>query len=67
MKNMVKKGVAVCLATLMVGSTTSVFAVDSSNPTTEHSFVQEFKDLSGENRLRTRWWVPGSPYDKIRN
>ena len=64
MKNMVKKGVAICLAALMVGSTTSVFAVDSSNSTTENSFLQEFKDPSGENRPKTRWWVPGSHMTK---
>ena len=61
---MVKKGVAICLAALMVGSTTSVFAVDSSNSTTENSFLQEFKDPSGENRPKTRWWVPGSHMTK---
>lgn len=62
---MVKKGVSICLAALMVGSTTtSVFAVDSSNPTTENSFLQEFKDPSGENRPKTRWWVPGSHMTK---
>lgn len=66
MRNRVKKGAAVLLAILMMGSTGSVWAspAEKEAETQTSPFLQEFQNPSGQNRPKTRWWIPGSHMTK---
>ena len=66
MRNRVKKGAAVLLAILMMGSTGSVWAspAEKEAETQTSPFLQEFQNPSGQNLPKTRWWIPGSHMTK---
>lgn len=64
MNQLFKKGLAGCLAALLLLSSVSALEDPSPVQAAEHSFASDFASPPSEARPKTRWWVPGSHMTK---
>ena len=64
MNPLFKKGLAGCLAALLLVSSVSALGAPSPVQGADQSFASDFVSPPSETRPKTRWWVPGSHMTK---